>query len=111
METDYKELCQRLFDTTDVGELEKIAAKYKAKNDRGAGRKPKFSKTEVYYMAMLQKHGIPVNDIAKYFGTSRQTIYKYLDVTPESLDEMSVELPKAQREQTLKTLLSEINGK
>ena len=37
MEVDYKELCQRLFGTTDVEELEKIAEKYQAKNDRGAG--------------------------------------------------------------------------
>ena len=28
MEVDYKELCQRLFGTTDVEELEKIAEKY-----------------------------------------------------------------------------------
>ena len=61
MEVDYKELCQRLFGTTDVEELEKIAEKYQAKNDRGAGRKPKFSKAEYYFMNLLHKHGIPVS--------------------------------------------------
>ena len=55
MEVDYKELCQRLFGTTDVEELEKIAEKYQAKNDRGAGRKPKFSKAEYYFMNLLHK--------------------------------------------------------
>ena len=90
MEVDYKELCQRLFGTTDVEELEKIAEKYQAKNDRGAGRKPKFSKAEYYFMNLLHKHGIPVKTIANEFGTSRQTVYKYLDDSSEMAD-ISVE--------------------
>ena len=86
MEVDYKELCQLLFGTTDVKELEVIAAKYRAKNDRGAGRKPKFSKTEIYFMNLLRNHGIPVQTIAKEFGTSRQTVYKYLDDSEKKTD-------------------------
>ena len=79
MEVDYKALCQRLFGTIDVRELEQIAAKYTAKNDRGAGRKPMFSKTEVAVMRSMREQGIPVKDIADRFGTSRQTISKYLN--------------------------------
>ncbi len=90
MEVDYKELCQRLFGTTDVEALEEIAAKYQAKNDRGAGRKPKFSKSEVYFMYLLRDRGIPVQTIAKEFDTSRQTVYKYLDDSSEMTD-VSVE--------------------
>lgn len=115
MGVDYKELCKRLFGTTDVGELEVIATKVKTKNDRGAGRKPKFSKSEVYYMKALHQHGLPVRDIADGFGTSRQTVYKYLSATVEkpanSFDDildMVDDFSKDERESALRYLLSEL---
>lgn len=69
MSIDYKALCAELFGTTDVDELRVLAKKLEAKNDRGAGRKMKFSKSEILMMEQMRKQGIPFRDIEREFNT------------------------------------------
>lgn len=78
MNVDYKELCNELFGTTDVEQLKKIALKVNKKNNRGAGRKKAFSSEQINEMREMQAQNIPQQKIAEHFGTSRQTISKYL---------------------------------
>ena len=89
MSIDYKALCAELFGTTDVDELRVLAKKLEAKNDRGAGRKMKFSKSEILMMEQMRKQGIPFRDIEREFNTSRQTISRMLKlIQSEKRDEM-----------------------
>lgn len=74
MSVDYKELCLELFGTTDVDELRDIAKK----NNRGAGRKKRFTDKQIEKIYDMQAHGVSQQKIAEYFGVSRQTISKYL---------------------------------
>ena len=74
MSVDYKELCLELFGTTDVEELKAIAKK----NNRGAGRKKAFTEKQIEEMRDMQAHNISQQRIAEHFGTTRQTISKYL---------------------------------
>lgn len=75
---DYKDLCNDLFGTTDVEALKKIAATVNKKNNRNAGRKKVFTQKQVEEMKQMQAKNISQQKIAEYFGTSRQTISKYL---------------------------------
>ena len=89
MSIDYKALCAELFGTTDVDELRVLAKKLEAKNARGAGRKMKFSKSEILMMEQMRKQGIPFRDIEREFNTSRQTISRMLKlIQSEKRDEM-----------------------
>lgn len=74
MAVNYKALCEELFGTSDVEELRALSSKLNQSNDRGAGRKMKQSKSEILMMAQLREEGVPVNDVAKQFGTTRQTV-------------------------------------
>ena len=74
MDVDYKLVCEELFGTSDLDELKAIAAQVNVVNPRGAGRKPKFSKTEIEIMKLLREQGISMVDIAKEFHTTRQTV-------------------------------------
>lgn len=67
---------ERLFGTSDLEELERIAQKAqpKTKNPRGAGRKRRFSVEDVVVMKAMQKSGMTEEDIARRYGTSRQTV-------------------------------------
>ena len=78
MAIDYKALCEELFGTTDVEELRVIAKKLESKNDRGAGRKMRFSKSEILKMEQMREQGIPFKEIEREFNTSRQTISRML---------------------------------
>lgn len=78
MKTDYQALCLELFGTDDVEELRRIARAVPGRNSRKAGRKPQFSKTEVAAMQDMRAQGVPIRQIAETFGTSRQTVSKYL---------------------------------
>lgn len=78
MNVDYKELCNELFGTTDVEQLKKIASKVNKNNNRGAGRKKAFSSEQINKMREMQAQNIPQQKIVEHFGTSRQTISKYL---------------------------------
>lgn len=78
MNIDYKELCNELFGTTDVEKLKEIAVKVNKKNNRGAGRKKAFTLEQINEMKKMQAQNIPQYQIAEHFGTSRQTVSKYL---------------------------------
>lgn len=73
---DYKELCNKLFGTTDVDKLIDISKK--VHNSRRAGRKKKFTEEQIQQMKYMQQHGLTQQKIAEYFGTTRQTVSKYL---------------------------------
>lgn len=74
MELDYKLICEELFGTSDLNELRAIAEQVNAENPRGAGRKPKFSKSEVEIMWQLKEQGMSLVQIAEEFHTCRQTV-------------------------------------
>lgn len=78
MDVNYKELCNDLFGTTDVEKLKKIAETVNKKNNRNAGRKKVFTEKKIEEMKQMQAMNISQQKIAEYFGTSRQTISKYL---------------------------------
>ena len=81
MGTDYRALCLELFGTDDVNELKKIAKK--AKDNRNAGRKQKFTKKEIEKIEKLLESGMTMNAVAEKFGTSRQIIDKYVNHPPQ----------------------------
>ena len=74
MSIDYKLICEDLFKTSDLDELKAIADLVNARNPRGAGRKPKFSKTEIEIMIQLRNQGMSLQNIADEFHTTRQTV-------------------------------------
>ena len=80
---DYKAVCQDLFGTTDVDELKRLAAQINQKNPRQAGRKKKFKHEDVERMRELRADGVPMQEIADRYGTSRQIVSKYLNQAPE----------------------------
>ena len=81
MKIDYKKLCLDIFGTDNVEELKNIA---KMINDnRGAGRKPKFTENQIDEIENLLAAGITMDEIAKRFKTSRQIINKYINTPPE----------------------------
>lgn len=81
---DYKAVCQELFGTTDVMELKQIALQLHQKNPRQAGRKKKFTDKDVADMRELRTKGVPMQEIADQYGTSRQIVSKYLNQAPEA---------------------------
>jgi len=83
MQVDYRALCLDLFDTDDVAELYEIAAKIGPKNSRNAGRKKKFTDADIDEMRKLQADGKSISEIARMYGTSRQTASRYLNGPPE----------------------------
>lgn len=83
MNLDYKAICQELFGTTDVEELKKIAAQVNQKNPRQAGRKRKFKDEDLACMRKLRADGVPMQEIAERYDTSRQIVSKYLNQAPE----------------------------
>ena len=80
--TDYKQLCQELFGTTDVAELRLLSKKLK-RNSRNAGRKKKFTETELNHIRMELSLGTTIDSVAKKHGTSRQIVSKYVNQPPE----------------------------
>lgn len=81
MGTDYRALCLELFGTDNVNELKKIAKK--AKDNRNAGRKQKFTEQEIENIEKLLESGMTMSAVADKFGTSRQIIDKYVNHPPE----------------------------
>ena len=80
---DYREVCWELFGTTDVNELKQIAEQFKQKNPRQAGRKKKFTEEDLERMRKLRADGVPMQEIADRYATSRQIVSKYLNQAPE----------------------------
>lgn len=83
MYTDYRKLCMELFGTDDVAELRKIAENLQMKNPRGAGRKKRFADSDVQNMKRLSAAGMDIQDIAMQYGTTRQTVSRYLHSEPD----------------------------
>lgn len=77
---DYRKLCISLFGTDDVEKLRHIAKK--VQDNRGAGRKRKFTETEIEEIEALLANGVTVNEIAEKYGTSRQIVSKYINRKP-----------------------------
>ena len=83
-----RQLCREIFGTDNEADLRAIADKarkydmlYRKEypmNIRQAGRKAKFSEQDVEIMLEMHEKKESVGRIAAYFGTSRQTIYKYI---------------------------------
>ena len=81
--------CREIFGTDDVEELKEIARKARLydeqnsaarpQNVRNAGRKARFSEEEIAEILKMDREGRKVTEIAEAMGTSRQTIYKYLE--------------------------------
>ncbi len=81
-------LCREIFGTENPDELREIARKARRydrmtgagreENERGAGRKERFSDEEVDFLIELYHQGETVQFLARRFDASRPTIYKYL---------------------------------
>ena len=78
---DYQALCKELFGTDDVAELKKIARK--AKDNRNAGRKRKFSEKQVTEMEKMLATGKTIDAVAERYGTARQVIDRYVNRPPQ----------------------------
>ena len=76
---DYRKLCVELFGTDDEATLRKIAAEYRKKNTRNAGRKRKISDDDIRKMRAMRNAGTSMQELARTFGLSRQTVERYLN--------------------------------
>lgn len=93
MKTDYKKLCMELFGTDNVDQLRKIAEKANGagkRNSRNAGRKKRFGEAEIRDMEKLRNEGMPLEQIAQRYGTSRQLVGRML--TPQPPDGCSMRM-------------------
>ena len=71
---DYRKLCVELFGTDDEATLRKIAAEYRKKNTRNAGRKRKIADEDIHKMRAMRNAGTSMQELARTFGLSRQTV-------------------------------------
>lgn len=76
---DYRKLCVELFGTDDGATLRKIAAEYRKKNTRNAGRKRKIADEDIHKMRAMRNAGTSMQELARTFGLSRQTVERYLN--------------------------------
>ena len=90
METDYRKLCLDLFGTDDKEQLRKIAEGVNRRNPRNAGRKKRFSASEIREMETLRDGGMSLAQIAEQYGTSRQLVGRVL--TPKSPEGCSMRM-------------------
>lgn len=82
-EMNYRALCIELFGTDDEATLRKIAAEYRGKNPRNAGRKRKVSEEDIQKMRRMRNAGTSMQELAKAFEISRQTVERYLNTAAE----------------------------
>ena len=78
---DYRKLCVGLFGTDDEAALRKIAAEYEKKNTRNAGRKRKASDEDIRKMRTMRNAGASMQELARKFRISRQTVERYLNTS------------------------------
>lgn len=71
--TDYRNLCIELFGTDDVNKIRKIARK------KHSGRRNKLNDKDIEKALTMQKDGKTIEEIAKHFGVSRQTMSEHLN--------------------------------
>lgn len=79
MTSDYQQQIKEIFGTADLDELRELAKMLKINNPnpRNAGRKAQLTPDQIVEVLELHRKGIGNTEIAKQFGVSRQTIYKY----------------------------------
>ena len=80
MPSDYQQQIKEIFGTSDLDELRELAKGLKGghSNPRNAGRKAQLAPDQTVEILELHRKGIGNTEIAKQFGVSRQTIYKYI---------------------------------
>ena len=80
MPSDYQKQIKEIFGTSDLDELRELAKMLKINhpNPRNAGRKAQLTPDQTVEVLELHRKGIGNTEIAKQFGVSRQTIYKYI---------------------------------
>ena len=80
MTSDYQQQIKEIFGTADLDELRELAKMLKINNPnpRNAGRKAQLTPDQTVEVLELHRKGIGNTEIAKQFGVSRQTIYKYI---------------------------------
>ena len=80
MPSDYQKQIKEIFGTADLDELRELAKMLKINNPnpRNAGRKAQLTPDQTVEALELHRKGIGNTEIAKQFGVSRQTIYKYI---------------------------------
>lgn len=88
-----RKFCREVFGTDHPEDLKIIAEKARKYdllfdkdypvNQRNAGRKARFSEEDRKLMVKLYQEGVSVQDIAYRFQTSRQTIYKYIQLAKQ----------------------------
>ena len=80
MPSDYQKQIKEIFGTSDLDELRELAKMLKINhpNPRNAGRKAQLTPDQTVEVLELHRKGIGITEIAKQFGVSRQTIYKYI---------------------------------
>ena len=61
---DYRKLCVELFGTDDEATLRKIAAEYRKKNTRNAGRKRKIADEDIHKMRAMRNAGKDIWDLS-----------------------------------------------
>ena len=66
-------------------------------NARGAGRKPRFTDTQIAEIRAKRKQGITVGTLAKEYGVSRQTMSTYLNKKDQKMEAI-IESMRAWRE-------------
>lgn len=80
--TDYRQLCVDIFGTDDEAEIRQLAAAWKKKNSRNAGRKKALSEEKVAQMRQMLDQGAKIQQIADHFGVTRQSVSRYLNDRP-----------------------------
>lgn len=80
MSSDYQQQIKEIFGTSDLDELRELVKTLKTNdpNPRNAGRKAQLTPDQTVEVLELHRKGIGNTEIAKRFGVSRQTIYKYI---------------------------------
>ena len=66
---DYRKLCVELFGTDDEATLRKIAAEYRKKNTRNAGRKRKIADEDIHKMRLCATPAHPCRNWQGHLGS------------------------------------------
>ncbi|CEK34336.1 hypothetical protein UMC2_35471 [[Clostridium] sordellii] len=61
-----------------IKELEAEVERLTKKNNRNAGRKEKFSESDVYSMKMYKMQGKTYKDIANLYSCAESTVYRLI---------------------------------
>lgn len=62
-----------------IKELEEEVERLQQKNNRNAGRKEKFSESDIYSMKMYKMQGKTYREISKLYGCSESTSHRLIN--------------------------------